>query len=130
MRMTLTMIGRPVELELSPSAEKQLEIINNQLYVEMELYFSCLLRKRVVVRTTDQSDYTVSISDKLKIGFRPVMTKSCSISDCNGESPPLSDFPIVRPESYVPHWLKIDFRKGEWMGEFGYLDEPFRRKAV
>ena len=32
----------------------------------------------------------------------------------------LTDFPIAKPEAYVPHWLRIDYRKGQWQGEFGY----------
>jgi hypothetical protein len=130
MKKIVKMLGRPVEIELSNSAEKHLENIDAQLCIEMELYFSCLLRKRVVIRETIDSDFSVIVSDKLKIGFRPVMTKSCSISSCNGDSPPLSDFPIVKPERYVPHWLKIDYRKGQWAGEFGYNDAKILESAV
>lgn len=110
-------------LELSKAAEKQLENIEAPLCVEMELYFSCLIRKRVVIREKIECDFSVIVSDKLEIGFRPVMTKSCSIESCDGESPPLSDFPIVKPESYIPHWLKIDYKKKKWAGEFGYMSE-------
>jgi hypothetical protein len=117
------MLNRPIELELSKAAEKHLENVDAQLCIEMELYFSCLLRKRVVVRERIDSDFSVTVSDKLKIGFRPVMTKTCSISSCDGEAPPLSDFPIAKPECYVPHWLKIDYKKGQWQGEFGYMNE-------
>ena len=27
---------------------------------------------------------------------------------------------MVKIAPYVPHWLKLDHRNGEWVGEFGY----------
>ncbi len=47
------------------------------------------------------------------------MTKSCAI-DRNSAEAPLSDFEIKNPVAFVPHWLKIDFRHGNWEGEFFY----------
>jgi hypothetical protein len=32
----------------------------------------------------------------------------------------VTDFPITEPERYVPHWLKLDYKGGQWYGEFGY----------
>jgi hypothetical protein len=86
----------------------------------MELYFSCLIRKQVRVHEELTSPFSMDVSEKLKIGFRPVMTKGCSVSSCEGEAPPLSDFPIEKPERYIPDWLKLDFKKGKWVSEFGY----------
>lgn len=124
----MTMMGKSVKVEFSAKAERELRNRKSSLYIEMELYFSCLLRKQVRVyeKARHESgqhigdDFIVKISDKLCIGFRPVMTKSCSVSSCAGEKPPLSDFPIEKPQTFVPKWLKIDFRKGEWCGDFGY----------
>ncbi len=121
MKQLIQMMGKPIELELSRAAKKQLALRQQCLCVEMELYFSCLLRKQVNIRETLNSDFSVTVSDKLKLGFRPVMTKACSVASCEGEPPPLSDFPITRPECYIPHWLKLDYRKGRWCGDFGYL---------
>ena len=47
------------------------------------------------------------------------MTAKCD-THFDGDEPPLADFPIVKPTAYVPHWLRIDFRHGKWIGEFGY----------
>ncbi|MCK5002845.1 MAG: hypothetical protein KAS57_07450 [Gammaproteobacteria bacterium] len=114
------MLGKSLALETTKAAEKHLAKIDKPLCLEMELYFSCLIRKQVRVREELTSPFLMDVSDKLKIGFRPVMTKSCSVSSCEGDAPPLSDFPIENPERYIPHWLKIDFKKGKWVSEFGY----------
>jgi len=124
----ITMLGKTIKLDISKKAKQQLETRTHPLYVEMELYFSCLLRKEIRIRENmreafgDKRDkeFCARISDALHISFRPVMTKSCSVSSCEGDSPPLSDFPIEKPQHYVPKWLKLDFKKGEWCGDFGY----------
>jgi hypothetical protein len=123
MKYTVELEGRSLEIEVSRAASEQLDKLETSLKLEMELYFSCMIRKQVRFRQTLDTLYKVAVNDKLEIGFRPVMTKACSITDTdeNGK-PPLTDFPIVKPECYIPHWLKLDYRKGEWQGEFGYLD--------
>ena len=35
-------------------------------------------------------------------------------------SPELEAFPIQRPEAFLPKWLAVDFRHGDWSGEFGF----------
>jgi hypothetical protein len=88
----------------------------------MELYFSCLVRKQV--RFHEAADNlpgeSVAVNDRLRVRFRPVMTQSCHVDEIAGEAPPLTDFPVVNPAAFVPHWLRIDYRNGQWQGEFGY----------
>lgn len=123
-RETIEMLGKKITFEISDRAKRQLQDRKKPLFVEMELYFSCLLRKEIRISETLREkldeEFAVQFSDILHVSFRPVMTKSCSVSSCQGEKPPLSDFPIKKPRSYVPKWLKLDFKKGEWCGDFGY----------
>lgn len=123
-KKNIEMLGKEITLEISKSAKRQLKERKIPLFVEMELYFSCLLRKEIRIRESLRAsldeEFLALYSDVLHVSFRPVMTKSCSVSSCQGEKPPLSDFPIKKPECYVPKWLKLDFKKGEWCGDFGY----------
>ena len=124
----IEIMGKPIQVLISRNAKQQLKNRISPLFVEMELYFSCLLRKQLRVRESMDhascdninSEFSTQLSDNLHISFRPVMTKSCSISSCEGDKPPISDFPIEKPQSYVPKWLKLDFKKGKWCGDFGY----------
>jgi len=116
-------IGRDVEIELTPSARRAIGDRSSPLLAEMELYFSCLIRKRVYFRdaVTTTPDDGITVIRNLRVTFRPIMTATCSVSDLADNSPPpVTDFPIMRAESFVPHWLRIDFRGGVWSGEFGY----------
>jgi len=123
-KQTFEILGKPIQFEISKAASKKLIERKQPLFVEMELYFSCLLRKEIRIRETERetslNEFSIRLSDVLHISFRPVMTKSCSVSSCDGDSPPLSDFPIQKPQSYVPKWLKLDYKKGKWCGDFGY----------
>ena len=117
MHATIEILGKQVLVEWSASADKKLQELTEPLAVEMELYFSCLIRKAVRFGRDAQASGFALAAPQLKIGFRPVMTKACRMSDVEGE-PPLEDFPIVRPEAFVPKRLTIDYRGGKWIGEF------------
>jgi len=121
MKHTAQINGRPVSIELTGAAEKALGERRQPLLAEMELYFSCLIRKQVRFRDPADEADTVSATDQLQIRFRPVMTASCKVGDYEGDSPPLTDFPITRPDSYIPKWLRIDYKHGQWVGDFGYI---------
>lgn len=114
--MNITLADKPLEIRLSRAAELALAERTTPLLAEMELLFSCLIRKKV--RFYEQGEGTPA-SKELSVRFRPVMTRQCLVSSLDG--PPSSDdFPIKNVRPYVPHWLSIDFRKGQWLGEFGY----------
>ena len=110
--------GRQIELTLSTAAEKALSARQTPLLAEMELYFSCLIRKAVRFYETETRNCT-PYNDTLSLCFRPVMTRQCGL-DYEGDEPPLTDFPISDAQRYIPHWLHIDYKNGQWHGEFGY----------
>lgn len=116
--MNISLADKSLEVRLSPSARRALEERNTPLLAEMELLFSCLIRKRVRFSEQVTKD-AVPASDRLSIRFHPAMTRACTLSDLEG-SPPLDDFPIANPRPYIPRWLAIDYRRGQWVGEFGY----------
>ncbi|MGD2055101.1 MAG: hypothetical protein PVG45_13455 [Gammaproteobacteria bacterium] len=86
--------------------------------MELELYFSCMIRKQVRFHRDGAGDYN-DVSDKLRLRLRTVMTQRCSIHDHDG-APPVTDFPIERADRFIPRWLNIDYRNDSWQGEFGY----------
>jgi len=120
LQTTVEILGKKVLVEWSSSADKKLQELTEPLDVEMELYFSCLIRKAVRFGGDAQAGNFASAGPLLKIGFRPVMTKVCRVSDYEGE-PPLEDFPIVKPEAFVPKRLTIDYKGGKWSGDFSLL---------
>jgi hypothetical protein len=117
----ITVANKPVKLHLSSAAQQALDARSSPLYAEMELYFSCLIRFKVRFYEQASHGEGVAVTNKLVVNFRPVMTQACG-KDYEGDEPPLTDFPIVKQNAFVPKWLRIDFRHGEWYGEFGLSD--------
>ena len=120
-KLTLTLNDRTLTVDLSPAAKAALAKRSAPLYVQMELYFSCLLRLKVRFYEAAPTMTTAWLhaNDKLFVSFRPVMTAQCN-NDYQGEEPPLADFPIAHDAPFTPRWLRLDFRQGQWQGEFGY----------
>lgn len=115
----IMMQNRTVAISLSRSAEKALAERHGPLFVEMELYFSCLIRKQVLFHEQQRQSDSVTVNDKLSVSFHPVMTSSCMIAEADAE-PAKSDFDMVRRDCFTPKWLKLDYKKGRWTGEYGY----------
>jgi hypothetical protein len=121
MQTTVQIEGRNVEVETTSAADRALRESGTGISAEMELYFSCLIRKKVRFHPVGSHEDEVSAGEGLTVRFRPVMTASCSV-DTDNDKVPVADFPIKRPEAYVPRWLRVDYRHGQWVGEFGYIN--------
>jgi hypothetical protein len=117
---TIHIEGKPVAVTTTREADAILSSRALPLTVEMELFFSCLLCKKVRFYINDKNETaSVSVNEKLSVRFRPVMLRACTKQEVHKR--PLTDFPIVKRSPYIPKWLHIDFRFGHWFGEFGYV---------
>jgi hypothetical protein len=124
MEQLVTVRGRPLRLYISRAAAARLEQRNTPLLLEMELYFSCLIRKRVHVREFAAGLGVIKLGEKLHVWLRPVVTRQCSIRECEPGQPPVMDMRVISPERYFPHWLRLDYRHGAWQAGFGYAGVP------
>lgn len=115
--------GKPFRVILSAAAQRALAERSSTLVAEMELYFSCLTRLMVRFYDSDPDATATRINDHLAVRFRPVVSQRCDLHEVAGK-PPLTDAPLARRAPFVPHWLRLDYRKGKWLGEFGHTDRP------
>ena len=120
MHSTVEIFNKTVRVEWSDAAESAMASRMEPLRVEMELYFSCLIRKKVRFNERAHSREFVPVNGQFGIAFRPVMTKACKVND--GDEAPLENFPIANPAAFVPHWLRIDYQRNEWTGGFGFSE--------
>jgi hypothetical protein len=119
MQAVVEILGKKIQVEWSNAAEKAMKNLAEPLLVEMELYFSCLIRKAVRFNAKGELPYAVAVTPKMTVGFRPVVTKACSVSDIgDDEEPPVEDFKLTKPEAFVPKKLFVDFKRGQWLGKF------------
>jgi len=117
--MNITLHDKMLEVRLTRAAQKALALRDRPLVAEMELLFSCLLRKRV--HFGGALDDATPAGERLAVRFTPIMTRKCSVAE-GCAAPPSERFPLENPRPYVPNWLSIDYRRGEWVGNFGYAD--------
>ena len=116
-KLTIQINNKPVEVRITDKARTALALRTAPITAEMELFFSCLIRKRVCFYENNKG---IAATDGLKVDFHPVMNRHCTDTELEEDGPPMTDFPITRPQSFTPRWLSIDFKNGEWQGDFGY----------
>jgi hypothetical protein len=134
MNTQLTFHEKTMSIKLTDQAAKQSKRLNNILLIEVQIYFSCLLGKRLAFYSdtemngawrVDKKTFSSMVNDaeqlteNIYVRFNTVMTKACPVSDYIGP-PPVTDFIISNQKPYVPSWLNIEFNKGEWSGEYGW----------
>jgi hypothetical protein len=115
--------GKPFRVLLTGAARRALAARSEPLIAEMELYFSCLTRLRVCFYDDDPDASATPVNDRLAVRFRPVMSQRCDLHEAAGK-PPLMDAPLAKRAPFVPHWLRLDYKNGEWSGEFGHTAPP------
>ncbi|RDH81611.1 MAG: hypothetical protein DIZ80_16195 [endosymbiont of Galathealinum brachiosum] len=130
----LTFHNKTVDIKLSNAAREQSRKLTSVLVIEIQIYFSCLLGKRLAFYSEQEIEgawhlsadeladvlrNAQSLTDNVYVRFNTVMTKSCPVGDYIGP-PPVTDFTIKKQGAYVPGWLNIDFKNGQWSGQFGW----------
>ncbi len=120
---TVNLKGKSLLVDVSADAVRAVAASRLPIVVELELYFSCLVRKQLRFGEVNgaplENDDHARIIPGLFTTFRAVTTKHCSVAETDGK-PPVETMPIRHAERFVPDWLKIDYRAGQWLGEYGF----------
>lgn len=115
--------GKSVNIDITRHAVEAITEHQYPILAELELYFSCLVRKQVRFRELRQPDRNSSgyarVLPGLFASFRAVCTKECKVADIAGK-PPVETMPVKKPGQFVPDWIKVDFHAGQWIGEYGF----------
>lgn len=117
----ISLHGKYIRVELTNAAHRALNMLTEPLVAEIHLIFGCLVVKRVWFKPASTAELT-NISGNLYASFRTVRyAKHCRLSHIDsGEEQP-SDYQIVLDKkTFVPHWLRIDYRRNKWIGTHGY----------
>jgi hypothetical protein len=116
---TAVINGKTVRVEWTAAAEAALCEREDPLIVELELYFSCLVKKFVHVRETAGGHALAWVDDRLALTFRPVTSTTCTPQTAErlGRQPEVDiDTPATR--KIAPKRVLLDFRGGAWNGMF------------
>ncbi len=119
---TVTLNGRAVQVQITSAAAQALTQRPTPLYVELELYFSCLVKKFVHFRADSRGKTTVPVGDKLLLYFRPVTSTACTwdVAERLGRQPEM-DIDSEALHHVAPKRVFIDHVDGQWRGSYEFL---------
>ncbi|WP_126456761.1 hypothetical protein [Sulfuriflexus mobilis] len=116
-RQTVSLNGHTLQVSWTHRAETALRQRSQPLLVEMQLYFSCVVQKRVLFCSETEQEY-VPVSDNLKVCFRPVEALSCDPEQFAAQHPVKRQLSSRFATRMFPARLSLDHVKGQWQGEF------------
>ena len=111
--------GKKMAIMYSRRAEKALQQRSNPLIAELQLYFTCVVQKRVNFH--DQTDLeTISANPHLKIAYHTVQSNACDPVEFAEKHPVKKELKSKGAQTMRPSLFQIDYKNGEWVGEFSF----------
>ncbi|MBI1425662.1 MAG: hypothetical protein GC149_19715 [Gammaproteobacteria bacterium] len=112
--------GKPLLIRWTQRAQQALEGRDIPLLVEMQLYFSCMVKKRVLFHSLHDIEEvdTLTINDNLAIIMRAVQASSCDPEEFARHYPAQRILETPAAKSMQARQLDIDCRHGQWQGAF------------
>jgi hypothetical protein len=111
--------GKKMAIMYSKRADKALKQRNNALIAELQLYFTCVVQKRVVFHEHSNIE-TITANDKLKIAYRTVQSDACDPVEFADKHPVKKDLNSKGAQSMRPSLFKLDYKNGNWVGDFSF----------
>jgi hypothetical protein len=118
-RQTVRVNRRPLELCWTGRAEHELNRRGQALIVELQLYFSCVVKKRVLFHQRAEFA-TTRVDERLAIAFHAVASAVCDPNEFARKHPAGRDLSPGPAARMVPPIVEIDYRAGRWEGRFRY----------
>lgn len=117
-RQTIVLQGKDIEVNWTDRADKALRLRQQPVILEMQLYFSCVVKKRVIFHEHTELD-TIAVNEKLRLGYRAIQSAVCDPETFARDYPGARELESKAAARMQPSRLDIDYRKGQWLGEMG-----------
>ena len=118
-RRTVRINAHDVELRWTARADRSLRARREPLGVAFQLYFSCVVQKRVLFHA-DYAGASVEVMPGFEIAFHPLAAAACEPVEFAASHPPGRDLSDGMAARMVPRRVDIDFRHDTWEGQFHY----------
>ncbi|MDH5778288.1 MAG: hypothetical protein OEZ33_08760 [Gammaproteobacteria bacterium] len=109
--------NKKLQISWTQRAEHEFNKRKTPLFVEMQIYFSCVVQKRVLFHE-DAGQHGQPVNKHFSISLRPVQAKSCDPEEFNQHHPVSHDYTSPAAQKLRPSSLQLDFKNNEWRGEF------------
>ena len=108
---------RGIDVFCTARARRELQGREIPLIVELQLYFSCVIKKRVLFHR--RSSLTTSPVDaNLELAFEAVASAPCDPNEFAAHYPRGTSMSRDKTAAMVPRRVEIDYRQGQWEGVF------------
>ncbi len=114
----LMLDGQQINIALTDRAQQALHQRSQPLVVEMQLYFSCMVKKRTIFHTGTDAPTSTPINQHLGIAFRCVQSESCDPEEFAAHYPGKKTLVTTSAIKMHPRELYIDHKNDQWTGEF------------
>jgi len=111
---------REVEVSWTGRAERELQRRDQALVVELQLYFSCVVKKRVLFHQQAVAFDCIRVNDKIEIAFQPIASAVCDPREFAASYPEGKNLSTGKAARMVPRAVEIDYRRNNWEGQFYY----------
>ena len=110
---TANISGKEVGVFCSARADRALAKRDTPLIVEIELAFACFARKQVHFHETSANKNVIEVNEKLALLITTIIPDTCEVT---AQAKDAARAPL---RSFMPKWVRIDYVKGKWVGEYG-----------
>lgn len=116
---TVRINQREVEVKWTARAERELRQLDQGLVVELQLYFSCVVKKRILFHAGSEID-AIRVNDRLGLTFQAIASAVCDPREFASSYPQGKNLSGGKAARMVPRTVEIDFRQDGWEGQFYY----------
>lgn len=107
-----------INILLTKRADEALSRLTNSITIEMQLYFSCMVKKRVLFHMGSVTFPADQINANLNIAFRSVQSDNCDPEEFAAHYPQKKALQNSAINNMTPRELSIDYVDNNWVGNF------------
>lgn len=111
---------RELQVRWTARAERELQRLESGLVVELQLYFSCVVKKRVLFHPGPAGFDPVAVDDRFGLVFQPVAAAACDPEKFAASYPRGRQLSGDRARRMLPRRVELDYRRGNWEGQFHF----------
>ena len=109
--------GKKMDIMYSRRAEKALLQRSHPLIAELQLYFTCVVQKRVNFHDKSELE-TITANPLLEIAYHSVQSDACDPVEFHKKHPVKQELNSKSAQLMRPSCMQIDYKKGKWLGDF------------
>lgn len=109
--------GKKMDIMYSKRALTALNKRDTPLIAELQLYFTCVVQKRVNFHEHCELE-TIVANPKLSIAYHTVQSNNCDPVEFAEKHPVKKELTSKGAQAMRPSLMKIDHKNGQWIGNF------------